>query len=492
MLEEQLLHHLEKLAENRRANPMPGLAGLRSEPDTPEAAAARVAQNPPKIAPHGTFLTATTSKIRLGFLSPNLNSGGAESVQLQLLKGLDQTKFQFVGMVCGDPMSATDATMTAATSAYIPIQYGLATIATLAANCDVVISWMIEDMHQWMGGATTPFIYIDHFPHSAPLNSIAQYCLQGAAAVVGVSSLCSPAWTGPTWASKYSAIPNAVDTTRLAITQTANQMKASWGIKPNALGVYPPVAGSYCRVHADRRPDAVIRAVTALPSVWHVVVIGEQNNVSELTYLNNLIAGLTADQQSRVHLLPENPSSGNVLSTFNVVVSAASGITESFGLTMAEALSLGRPVVATPFGMAQMYPSMFYPVQLDDTAPNLATAIQAAYAGGVKIGAQTLVQQTFSQANFVNAWTTLIQSVATKKVSSMPGLGTMAASFAKSVISHAAHGFPLATPEVQAERKRICQACPRYLAESDRCSLCGCYLSAKRTMGAERCPEGKW
>ena len=70
--------------------------------------------------PPSNFRTIATGRIRVGFLSPNLNSGGAESVQLQMLKGLDQSKFQLIGLVVGDAMNLTDASMTAMTSAYIP------------------------------------------------------------------------------------------------------------------------------------------------------------------------------------------------------------------------------------------------------------------------------------------------------------------------------------------------------------------------------------
>lgn len=438
------------------------------------------------VTPPSTFRSVPTGRVRVGFLSPNLNAGGAESVQLQLLKGLDQNVFQIVGMVVKDPIGVTDASMTSQTSAYVPIQYGLDKIAALASQCDVLISWMIEDMTKWMGNAPRPYIYIDHFPHSAALDATSQKCLGGAAAVVGVSSLCSPAWTGDSWKSRYFVIPNSVDTSRLQVTQSRAQMLQKWGLPSNAL-----VAGSYCRVHVDRRPDAVIKALPLLPDPWHAVLVGESNNQDELQYLQNMISQMPSAIQQRIHILPEDSNAGNVLSAFDVVVSCPSGVTESFGLTAAEALSLGKPVVATPFGLAQMHPEFFYPVLLDDTPINVATAILAAKLGGCKAGGQDFIRATYSPSNFVKAWSALLNGLTMK---AMPAVPQLAGNFAKAVASHVADGFRKAPAEIREARMKTCRACPLLEPVQERCSHpdCGCWCSRKTAWLGQVCPMGKW
>ena len=321
------------------------------------------------------------------------------------------------------------------------------------------------------------------------LDSTSQRCLQNAAALVGVSSLCSPAWEGNGWKNRYFTIPNSVDTSRLQITQSRDQMMAKWGLPANAL-----VAGSYCRIHVDRRPDAVVRALPLLPDPWHAVLIGEQNSQDEMQYLTNLVSQMPVNVQSRVHIMAEDSSSCNVLNAFDVVVSAASGVTESFGLTMAESLYLNKPVVATPYGLAQMHPSYFYNVLLDDTPLNVATAILAAKLGGCKPGAQALVQQTYSPANFISAWTTLLTSLTTKKPAAIPSVLQMATNFGKAVVKHAANGFVNASEEIQAERISTCRACEYYDQPSGRCrhGKCGCWINRKSAWLSERCPIGKW
>jgi hypothetical protein len=73
-----------------------------------------------------------------------------------------------------------------------------------------------------------------------------------------------------------------------------------------------------------------------------------------------------------------------------------------------------------------------------------------------------------------------------------PGPLAMAVGFAVAVAHHLADGCRATLPEVQAERKAICEACPNLDRAGDRCLLCGCHLNAKRAMASERCPEGKW
>ena len=354
---------------------------------------------------------------------------------------------------------------------------------------------MVEDMSKWMGGAAIPYIYIDHFPHSGALNSIAQDCLKNATAVVGVSSLCSPAWTATNWKSRYFMIPNSVDTSRLVVTQSKAQMYQKWGIAPitnlSGQSVLPPVAGSYCRIHVDRRPDAVIRAIAMLPTNWHVVVIGEANSTDEMQYLNNMVSQMPVAMQNRVHILPEDPNSGNVLNAFDVVVSAASNATESFGLTMAEAVWLNKPVVATPYGLAGMHPQFFYSVLLDDTPLNLMTAILAAKLGGCKPGAQSFVQATYSPQNFLTSWTSILNGLTVKKMPSVVQLGK---NFAQASARHAADGFQKTPQDVQEARMATCRACPLLEPVRERCSheSCGCWCSRKTAWLSEKCPMGKW
>jgi hypothetical protein len=79
---------------------------------------------------------------------------------------------------------------------------------------------------------------------------------------------------------------------------------------------------------------------------------------------------------------------------------------------------------------------------------------------------------------------------------SMPSIGQMARGIGRSVINNAvsvAQGNDLRlTPEEANRRLSICKGCQFFESLSQRCSRCGCFLSMKTYLKAEKCPVGKW
>lgn len=78
----------------------------------------------------------------------------------------------------------------------------------------------------------------------------------------------------------------------------------------------------------------------------------------------------------------------------------------------------------------------------------------------------------------------------------MPSTGQMIKNLGSSVIKNVvsvAQGSNLNLSENDANnRLSICKQCPFFENNSQRCSKCGCYLSVKTYLKAERCPIGKW
>lgn len=50
----------------------------------------------------------------------------------------------------------------------------------------------------------------------------------------------------------------------------------------------------------------------------------------------------------------------------------------------------------------------------------------------------------------------------------------------------------IASGRVAAQRRKICNQCPRRDAESDQCLECTCFLGLKTELTAESCPLKKW
>ena len=77
-----------------------------------------------------------------------------------------------------------------------------------------------------------------------------------------------------------------------------------------------------------------------------------------------------------------------------------------------------------------------------------------------------------------------------------PSLGRMALnagqSLARNVVS-VAQGNSLKIDAGQANhRLSICNQCEFFQKTSQRCNKCGCFLSVKTYLKAEKCPIGKW
>lgn len=61
-----------------------------------------------------------------------------------------------------------------------------------------------------------------------------------------------------------------------------------------------------------------------------------------------------------------------------------------------------------------------------------------------------------------------------------------------SLIQAANTGQILATNEKLARRMDLCAKCEFLIAESSRCSKCGCFMNVKTRLDASKCPVGKW
>ena len=76
------------------------------------------------------------------------------------------------------------------------------------------------------------------------------------------------------------------------------------------------------------------------------------------------------------------------------------------------------------------------------------------------------------------------------KEPSMPSVFQQAKNFTKAVAKHAMNGGQGVPPAVKKSRLDLCSGCE--FLSGDRCSKCGCFVSAKTDWASERCPIGKW
>jgi len=78
----------------------------------------------------------------------------------------------------------------------------------------------------------------------------------------------------------------------------------------------------------------------------------------------------------------------------------------------------------------------------------------------------------------------------------MPSFPTMAnnlgASVARNIQSVASGNQLRVDSDVASQRLSICNGCEFFNKDQQRCGKCGCYMSVKTYLKAEKCPVGKW
>ncbi|MEZ5178481.1 MAG: glycosyltransferase [Acidimicrobiales bacterium] len=122
------------------------------------------------------------------------------------------------------------------------------------------------------------------------------------------------------------------------VRRTAAEVRAELGIGPD-----DPLVVLVGRLHPQKDVATLVEAATRLDPAVQVVVVGEGPQRGELEQLVRR-HGLEA----RVHLVGERADATDHQAAADVVVMCS--VWEGFGLVVAEALALARPVVATAVG----------------------------------------------------------------------------------------------------------------------------------------------
>ena len=308
-------------------------------------------------------------RVRLGLFCPCLGLGGAEAWQLALADAVDLDAVVWRGAVVTEGRRSVAPAMLGELARRMPVGFGLGAARTLAAACDVVISWSVLDHAALFRGVDHPprVALACHFPGELPWTHAAEQLLAQVDWLVAVSELAVdslPARLRP----RAEIIWNGVDPTRLIPTRPPAATRAAWGLPPHAR-----VAGYLGRLAPEKDPGAMLRLAEHLPEPWHVVLVGDGREESDL---RQTIADRGLD---RVHLVPGTVAVGDALSALDSLVVPSRY--ESFGLTMAEGFWAGVPVVATRVGLAKLVPGLIRPVGFVPSGVELADAVLTDHLG---------------------------------------------------------------------------------------------------------------
>jgi glycosyltransferase involved in cell wall biosynthesis len=134
-----------------------------------------------------------------------------------------------------------------------------------------------------------------------------------------------------------TVIHNGVDPVRLTATLPRDTVRASLGFNPEDF-----VLGFVGRFSAEKRPDAIIRAVARLPEHYKALLVGFGHLQQELTELaEQLIPG-------RYSFIRSDGNIGNLYSAMDAVSLVSDS--EGYGLVIMEAMMCGLPVIVRSVG----------------------------------------------------------------------------------------------------------------------------------------------
>jgi glycosyltransferase involved in cell wall biosynthesis len=276
------------------------------------------------------FAWKDVSGQKVGFLAVDfMRIGGTETFHATLIPRVENViGFAVQNMIFGD----TDALG-------VPAYHGRDAIRSLCAESDVIVSWLVNPRDY---GFTGKVIMVHH---GSPLDEWqARSCFVGDE-IVCVSEATANHLRGMT-DKPVHYIPNAVDPDRI-IARNAIDLPA----KKLCVWIH--------RFAVDKRPELAIEIANYLPADWQMVMAG---------------GGMALQGSERVTILPpQHP--GDLLTRASCFLSTSKF--DGFGLSVAEAIAGGVPVVSSPAGIATE-PGLATIVDHDAEPQEWAAAIVAA------------------------------------------------------------------------------------------------------------------
>jgi hypothetical protein len=293
---------------------------------------------------------------RVGFLAIDfMKIGGTETFAQTLVPRITNA----IGFAIENTMEGDVETLG------VPTYQGREAIRSLCNESDVIVSWLVNPR---MYGFQGKVIMIHH--GSVSDEGQTETCLVGDEIVCVSKATADHIRTLTTKPVHY--IPNAVDPARIV---ARNQID----LPAKKLCVWMH------RFAPDKRPELAIQIAEHLPDDWHMVLAG---------------GGMALNGSERVTILPPvHP--GDLLTRASCFLSTSKF--DGFGLSVAEAICAGVPVVSSPAGIATE-PGLATIVDHDASPQEWANAIVAA---AQKVDRPEL-PAAYQLDRHVSAWATVV------------------------------------------------------------------------------------
>ncbi len=196
-------------------------------------------------------------------------------------------------------------------------------------------------------------------------------------------------------------IANAPDPERVKSSRTRQAAREHFGVRDS-----DKLLVSFSRLSPEKGLAALVQAMDVLPREYRLIIAG-----SSYGWSSDHAACLRELAGDRVHFVGNIDPPGDMLVAADAVVSASEY--EGYGLSMAESMLAGVPVISTPVGLLEESPESAAIVPHRSTPCQWADAIAADFAdpAGQKARAKQARQGVNTVQRFVDAWQRTIDSV---------------------------------------------------------------------------------
>ncbi len=275
--------------------------------------------------------------IRVGFLVPTLGrAGGTETWHRMLIKGLDRSQIEVIGICCLESYDREIYDQWADVCRVEWDNHGL--LNGCLDPCDIIVTWAIDCPQNFIPNWHNPkIVMVAHgdaaFPEFAQFNHNASPWVDHYVAVSNAAVAAIPADRH----KDTTIIPNGIDFERLKPTLTRNQQRADWNVPRDAK-----VLGMVGRLSHEKDPKALTRAISCLPEEWVGVAIGDGPDMLDCI-ADSFASG------TRCFYPGADEDIGSCYGAMDCLLSAS--LSEGFGYVALEAMAAGVPVVATPVGI---------------------------------------------------------------------------------------------------------------------------------------------
>lgn len=344
-----------------------------------------------------------TRPVRVAFMTPSLESGGAERWILALCRWLEA---DVLGVVSTSPkiedtmrrdLRRVGVEVTA-------FQETPDAARELLRGVDIILCWGIGDLSPYLENVPTPVVWVSH--GACEWTTRLVYAAKPRVSHwVSVSSLAKRVF--PKEVQPLATVMlNGVDVERVTPVRGRKAARAKLGLRDDQIAV-----GYLGRFSPEKRPCAVAEAVACLPREYVAVMVGSGWKDAETRAEAQRIA------PGRVIFAGHVDHVGDMLAAFDVWVNASPS--EGMCLSLIEAWLAGVPCVSTPTGalpeLEAMHGELVWPVEIGADARLLAEAVRGCFREGTRTSridrARKLAWEQFTSAAMAARWDDYLKSI---------------------------------------------------------------------------------